>query len=73
MTFRSAQASARPLDVSTSLPDTNLTVAVFVGMWIAVLWMHGLYRSRARLTNRGEIMVVLRATLVQIVVTLSLL
>ncbi|MGZ6266427.1 MAG: sugar transferase [Candidatus Limnocylindrales bacterium] len=73
VTFRSAQASARPLDVTTSLPDTNLTVAVFVGIWIAVLWMHGLYRSRARLTNRGEIMVVLRATLVQIVVTLSLL
>jgi exopolysaccharide biosynthesis polyprenyl glycosylphosphotransferase len=73
VTFRSSQASARPLDVSTSLPDTNLTIAVFVGIWIAVLWTHGLYRSRARLTNRGEIMVVLRATLVQIVITLSLL
>jgi exopolysaccharide biosynthesis polyprenyl glycosylphosphotransferase len=73
VTFRSSQASARPLDVSTSLPDTNLAIAVFIGIWIAVLWTHGLYRSRARLTNRGEIMVVLRATLVQIVITLSLL
>jgi exopolysaccharide biosynthesis polyprenyl glycosylphosphotransferase len=73
VTFRSSQASARPLDVATSLPDTDLAVAVFVGIWIAVLWAHGLYRSRARLTNRGEVMVVLRATLVQIVITLSLL
>jgi exopolysaccharide biosynthesis polyprenyl glycosylphosphotransferase len=73
VTFRSGQAFARPLDVSNSLPDTNLAIAVFVGIWIGVLWMHGLYRSRARLTNRGEIMVVLRATLVQIVITLSLL
>jgi exopolysaccharide biosynthesis polyprenyl glycosylphosphotransferase len=73
VTFRFGQASAWPADVSNSLPDTNFAIAVFVVIWIAVLWMHGLYRSRARLTNRGEIMVVLRATLVQIVITLSLL
>jgi len=29
VTFRSSQASARPLDVTTSLPDTSLTIAVF--------------------------------------------
>ena len=62
-----------PNDVRVALPDTNLAVAVFVGMWIGVLWMHGLYRSRARWTRRGEIAVVLRATLIQLVLTLSLL
>jgi exopolysaccharide biosynthesis polyprenyl glycosylphosphotransferase len=60
-------------NVATALPDPNLAVAVFVGLWIAVLWAHGLYRSRARLTNRAEVAIVLRATLVQIVLTLSLL
>jgi exopolysaccharide biosynthesis polyprenyl glycosylphosphotransferase len=62
-----------PNDVRTALPDTNLAVAVFVGMWIGVLWMHGLYRSRALWTRRGEVAVVLRATLIQLVLTLSML
>jgi exopolysaccharide biosynthesis polyprenyl glycosylphosphotransferase len=62
-----------PHDIRTSLPDTNLAVAVFVGMWIAVLWMHGMYRSRARWTRRGDIVAILRATLVQLAFTLSLL
>ncbi len=60
-------------NVSTSLTDSNLTLAVFVGMWIAVLWMHGLYRSRARWTRRSDVAAVLRASLVQLVLTLSLL
>jgi exopolysaccharide biosynthesis polyprenyl glycosylphosphotransferase len=42
-------------------------------MWIAVLWMHGMYRSRARWTIRSDVATVLRATLVQLVATLSLL
>ncbi|HEU6439739.1 MAG TPA: hypothetical protein VFC12_04810, partial [Terriglobales bacterium] len=58
-------------NVSPSQPDPNLIVAVFVGMWIAVLWMHGLYRARERWTRRGEIAAVLRATLVQLALTLS--
>jgi exopolysaccharide biosynthesis polyprenyl glycosylphosphotransferase len=58
-------------NVSASQPDPNLIVAVFVGMWIAVLWMHGLYRARERWTRRGEIAAVLRATLVQLALTLS--
>src|SRR5450759_4830964 len=57
--------------LSGSLPDPNLAVAVFVGVWIAVLWMHGLYRARERWTRRGEMATVLRATLVQLVLTLS--
>jgi exopolysaccharide biosynthesis polyprenyl glycosylphosphotransferase len=71
--LRWGQTTWWPHDVRTSLPDPNLAVAVFVGMWIAVLWMHGMYRSRARWTRRGDIAVVLRATLVQLALTLSLL
>src|SRR5664280_1111280 len=69
--FRFGQTVGWPTDVSASLPDPNLAVAVFVGMWIAVLWMHGLYRARERWTRRGEIAAVLRATLVQLALTLS--
>ncbi|MGA3058026.1 MAG: sugar transferase [Candidatus Limnocylindrales bacterium] len=71
--LRFGQGSGWAADFGYALPDPNLTVAVFICTWIVVLWMHGLYRSRARLTNRGEIMVVLRATLVQIAITLSML
>src|SRR5450759_2668651 len=68
---RFGPTSGWPGGVSGSLPDPNLAVAVFVGMWIAVLWMHGLYRARERWTRRGEMAAVLRATLVQLVLTLS--
>jgi exopolysaccharide biosynthesis polyprenyl glycosylphosphotransferase len=71
--WRFGRTSGWPPDVRASLPDPNLAVAVFVGMWIGVLWLHGLYRSRARWTRRGELAVVLRATLVQLVLTLSML
>jgi exopolysaccharide biosynthesis polyprenyl glycosylphosphotransferase len=62
-----------PADVSASLPDPNVAAAVFVLMWIGVLWMHGLYRSRVRWTRLGDFGTVLRATLVQLALTLSLL
>jgi exopolysaccharide biosynthesis polyprenyl glycosylphosphotransferase len=62
-----------PADVSASLPDPNVAAAVFVLMWIGVLWMHGLYRSRVRWTRLGDFGMVLRATLVQLALTLSLL
>jgi exopolysaccharide biosynthesis polyprenyl glycosylphosphotransferase len=69
--FRFGPTSGWPGGMSESLPDPNLAVAVFVGMWIAVLWMHGLYRARERWTRRGEMAAVFRATLVQLVLTLS--
>jgi exopolysaccharide biosynthesis polyprenyl glycosylphosphotransferase len=72
-TLRFGQGSGWPLDEERSLPDPKLAVAVFIIMWIAVLWMHGMYRSRARWTIRSDIATVLRATLVQLVATLSLL
>ena len=72
-TLRFGQDSGWPLDEDPSLPDPKLAVAVFIIMWIAVLWMHGMYRSRARWTIRSDVATVLRATLVQLVATLSLL
>ena len=71
--LRYGRTSGWPPDVTDSLPDPNLAVAVFVGMWIAVLWLHGLYRSRVRWTRRGDIAAVLRATVVQLALTLSML
>lgn len=72
--IRFGQASGWwPTSVSESLPDPNLSVAAFVAMWIAVLWMHGLYRSRVRWTRRGDIAAVLRAALIQLALTLSIL
>jgi exopolysaccharide biosynthesis polyprenyl glycosylphosphotransferase len=70
-TFR-FDAAGWPAD-NTALSDPNMSAAIFIGMWIAVLWMHDLYRSRARWTRRGEIAAVLRATLIQLVLTLSIL
>ena len=55
------------------LPDPIPALAVFVLMWLAVLWLHGLYRSRVRWTRRGDVYAIVRATLVQLVATLSLL
>ena len=79
-TLRFGQGSGWPLeqpdalsDATLALPDPKLAVAVFIGMWIAVLWMFGMYRSRARWTRRSDVATVLRATLVQLVATLSLL
>jgi exopolysaccharide biosynthesis polyprenyl glycosylphosphotransferase len=73
MSIQFGATSWWPHDVRTSLPDPSLSVGVFVAMWIAVLWLHGLYRSRARWTKRRDVTVVLRATLIQLTLTLSLL
>jgi len=47
--------------------------AVYAGGWVAVLWLHGLYRPRARWTIRSEGIALLRATLVMVLFTLSVL
>jgi exopolysaccharide biosynthesis polyprenyl glycosylphosphotransferase len=60
-------------DVYNNLPDPKPAIAVFVAMWIGVLAMQGLYRSRARWTRRSDLAAVLRATLVQLALTLSML
>jgi exopolysaccharide biosynthesis polyprenyl glycosylphosphotransferase len=72
-TFRFGAGAWWPHDIRTSLPDPSLAVGVFIVMWIAVLWTQGLYQGRARWTRRGEFVAVLRAILVQLVLTLSML
>jgi exopolysaccharide biosynthesis polyprenyl glycosylphosphotransferase len=42
-------------------------------LWVIVLWLHGLYRPRARWTIRSEGLAVGRATLVMALLTLSVL
>jgi exopolysaccharide biosynthesis polyprenyl glycosylphosphotransferase len=71
--FRFRSESIWQPEIYAGLPDPSAAVAAFIAIWIAVLWMHGLYRSRARWTRQGEMAVVLRATLVQMGITLSLL
>ena len=71
--FRFRSESIWQPEFYAGLPDPSAAVVAFIATWIAVLWMHGLYRSRVRWTIRGEMAVVLRATLVQIAITLSLL
>ncbi len=41
--------------------------------WVILLWIHGLYRPRARWTVRGEALAIGRAVLVMALVTLSVL
>jgi exopolysaccharide biosynthesis polyprenyl glycosylphosphotransferase len=58
------------------LPFLNQPAAfatVYAGGWVAVLWLHGLYRPRARWTIRSEGIALLRATLVMVLFTLSVL
>ena len=69
--FRFGPTFGSKENISASQPDQSLVLAVFVGMWITVLWIHGLYSARERWTRRGEIATVLRATLVQLALTLS--
>ena len=71
--LRFGQVSGWPADIRQALPNPDMAVACFVAMWIVVLWLHGLYRSRVRWTRRGDVYAVIRATIVQLVATLSLL
>ena len=47
--------------------------ALYAGGWVSVLWLHGLYRPRARWTIRSEGIALLRATIVMVLFTLSVL
>jgi exopolysaccharide biosynthesis polyprenyl glycosylphosphotransferase len=58
------------------LPILNQPAAFVTGYvvaWVGVLWLHGLYRPRARWTIRSEAIAVGRATIVMVLLTLSLL
>lgn len=58
------------------LPFLNQPAAfavAYAGGWIAILWLHGLYRPRARWTIQSEGLALARATVVMLLFTLSLL
>jgi exopolysaccharide biosynthesis polyprenyl glycosylphosphotransferase len=55
------------------LSEPLLFVALYAAAWISVLWLHGLYRPRARWTVRSEALALLRASVVMALITLSLL
>ena len=59
--------------LDASLPDMRAVVLFFACAWVAALWMHGLYRSRARWTIRSEAGDILRATVTFAVATLAFL
>jgi exopolysaccharide biosynthesis polyprenyl glycosylphosphotransferase len=59
--------------LNSTLPDTRAMVLVFAVAWVVALWMHGLYRSRARWTLRSEAGDILRATATFAVATLAFL
>ncbi len=47
--------------------------AAYAAGWVVVLWLHGLYRPRARWTIRSEGLAIARSVVVMAMVTLSLL
>jgi exopolysaccharide biosynthesis polyprenyl glycosylphosphotransferase len=58
------------LDVWEPLLEQPAIVAAgYAAAWVVVLWLHGLYRPRARWTIRGEAFAILRATVVLGLVT----
>ena len=71
---RYGQTSGWPPDVSTSLPDTNVAVAMFVGMWIGcAVDARPVPQSGSMDPDAATSSRCLRATLVQLALTLSLL
>jgi exopolysaccharide biosynthesis polyprenyl glycosylphosphotransferase len=47
--------------------------AAYAAVWVAVLWLHGLYRPRSRWTLRSEGLAIGRSVVVMALITLSLL
>lgn len=56
-----------------AIPEWDLAVAGFVVLWPLSLWIHGLYRVRARLTVRRELLDIARSVILFAAVILSLL
>jgi exopolysaccharide biosynthesis polyprenyl glycosylphosphotransferase len=56
-----------------AIPEPMAALALYAFAWPVVLWTQGLYRPRARLTVRGEIVDILRATAIFAAAILSLL
>jgi len=56
-----------------AIPSWELAVAGFVALWPVSLWIHGLYRVRARLTIRRELIDTARSVVLFAAAVLSLL
>ena len=56
-----------------AIPEPIAALALYAVAWPVVLWTQGLYRPRVRLTARGEIVDILRATAIFAAAILSLL
>jgi exopolysaccharide biosynthesis polyprenyl glycosylphosphotransferase len=54
------------------LEPAGFAAAYAIG-WVVILWLHGLYRPRARWTIRSESLAIARSVIVMALVTLSLL
>jgi exopolysaccharide biosynthesis polyprenyl glycosylphosphotransferase len=70
--LRFGRQSALPT-LNSALPDARAMVVLFAVAWVGTLWMHGLYRSRARWTMRSEAVDILRATATFAIATLAFL
>jgi exopolysaccharide biosynthesis polyprenyl glycosylphosphotransferase len=55
------------------LAEPGAFVIAYAAVWVAVLWLHGLYRPRARWTLRSEGIAIARSTIVMGLITLSVL
>ena len=56
-----------------AIPSWELAVAAFITLWPVSLWIHGLYRVRARLTIRRELLDIARSVILFAALILSLL
>jgi exopolysaccharide biosynthesis polyprenyl glycosylphosphotransferase len=55
------------------LSQPAVFAGLYVALWIVVMYLHGLYRVRARWTMRSEAFALVRATAVMALITLSVL
>jgi len=55
------------------ISQPGIFALVYAAVWTTVLWLHGLYRPRARWTLRSEGLAIARATVVMALITLSVL
>ena len=58
---------------SPILAQPGLFSLAYAVVWVSVLWLHGLYRPRARWTIRSEGLAIARASVVMALITLSVL
>lgn len=58
---------------AAAIPNPTAALAIYAVAWPVALWIRGMYRPRARLTFRGELLDILRATVLFAAAVLSFL